>query len=621
MYPIKIAVCITILLAGTMRKVEAQVYIPLNVRHAIQEGSRTMQGDPGMHYWQNSGDYVINIRFDPGSRLLTGNETVTYYNNSPDTLHEIVLQLFPDLYQKGISRWWDVDSSDENSGVILEPVTQDGKVLSGNQQGTNYIFRPASMLLPHSSANFQITWHYTVNAGSHTRTGQVDAGSFFLAYTFPHIAVYDDIDGWNMHSYNGLQEFYNDFGNFDVAITVPRDYAVWGTGTLMNPDEVFSKEVTENMKKVMQSDSVMFIIDQKMADAKKVTAHNDWNTFKFSAKHVTDFAFALSNHYIWQSSSLLADPATGRRVRIDAVYNPEHTSYTRVASVAHKSIAIMCSEFPAVPYPYPHETVFDGLDQMEYPMMVNDNPVHDEEEDIELTSHEIFHTYFPFYMGVNETKYAWMDEGWATTGEDIITAKILNDTMHKVFLTGLYQNIAGTEWDLPLLTLSTELNEDSYWSNSYGKPALTYLYVWGILGDSLFFRGLHYYMQEWNGKHPTPYDFFHCMNTGSGVNLDWFWKAWYQDPGYPDPAVMRVLDDGKNNYTVVLADLGNKPVPVDITVTFSDSTRRTFTKPASAWQFDNVQYVNFNSAVQPVKVVYNRLNIPDINPFNDIWIR
>ncbi|MFI5172176.1 MAG: M1 family metallopeptidase [Chitinophagales bacterium] len=598
------------------------IYIPLNVQHAIDKGTRTMSGTPGKNYWQNSAAYDLKIKFNPKTRILEGNETITYFNNSPDTLDRLIIQIFPDFYKTGTFREYEIDRVDENEGVTIKSISIDNSTdIQGYHDQTNYIALPPKFIDPHSKSIVKIEWTYKVNAGSPVRTGQVDPTTFFMAYSFPRIAVYDDIDGWNYHAYNGLQEFYNDFGDFNAEISVPMNYVVWATGDLQNPDEVFTKKIQGNLNKVMQSDEIIYIINKSDAEEKNVTAKNKWNTFKFKAENVTDFAFALSDHYVWQASSLVVDNSSNRRVRADAVYNPIHSGYDKVAEIAHKSISIMSFKFPQVPFPYSHETIFDGLDQMEYPMMVNDNPTETYKDDVELTVHEIFHTYFPFYMGINETKYAWMDEGWATFGEHIIAKEIIHDAEDEVFLKSLYQYIEGTDNDLPIIINSTFLSGNTYWSNAYGKAALTYLYLKEMLGDDLFLKALHKYMADWQGKHPTPYDYFYAINSGSGKNLDWFWNAWYCQPGYVDQAILNLTSNGDKKYTIVTASLGNKPTPIDITIKFADNTFKNFHAHAGVWEGNNIYYFNFTSDVTPVEAKLNNLNIPDINPDNDAWIK
>ncbi len=249
--------------------------------------------------------------------------------------------------------------------------------------------------------------------GTHQRTGAIDSSAFFIAYFFPRIAVYDDLDGWNMNPYTGNLEFYNDFCHFDVDITVPKNYVVWATGDLKMETQCWEKNIPIELQKQNAATPWLKLIDSSDLAAKDVTSQNALNTWIFEASNVTDFVFALSNHYLWWRFRCVKwIKASKRRTRVDAAFNPHHKDYFEVIDFARKTVDLMSGQFPKWPFPYPHETVFDGLDQMEYPMMVNDNPVSFRHFDIELTVHEIFHTMFPFYMGVNETKYA----GWTKAG-------------------------------------------------------------------------------------------------------------------------------------------------------------------------------------------------------------
>ena len=142
-----------------------------------------------------------------------------------------------------------------------------------------------------------------------------------------------------------------------------------------------------------------------------------------------------------------------------------------------------------------------------------------------------------------------------------------------------------------------------------------------MLGDDLFLKALHKYMADWQGKHPTPYDYFNSMSAGSGKNLNWYWNAWYLQPGYVDIAIMNLSANGDKKYTIVLASLGNKPVPVDVTVTFDDKTTKNFHANAGVWEGNNIYYINFTSEAQPIKAKLNNNNIPDVNIENDVWVR
>ena len=599
--------------------------VPLNIRTAIDKGTRTLTGEPGPHYWQNRADYSIKVNFDPATRLVSGSESIVYSNNSRDTLRQLLFKLYPNLYKKGAQRMMTILPEDVTDGVAVTNLVVDGqapdKITGGRRrpaEGTDMPVRIAA-LGPGQSLHVSLDFAYTLNKTSHIRTGEVDSGAYFIAYFFPRIAVYDDIDGWNRNPYLGTQEFYNDFCHFSVAITLPGDYLAWGTGNLVNREEVLTDKYNKRIDAANTGDATMTIIDTSDLTLRDITRHADTLTWKFVADSVTDFVFAVSNHYIWKASSLVVDPATGRRTRVDAVFNPVHKDFYEVIDFARKTVQDMSYRFPAWPYPYPHETVFDGLDQMEYPMMVNDNPLDSRAESIELTDHEIFHTMFPFYMGVNETKYAWMDEGWATIGEWLISPMI-DTSLVDEYGVDPYAKNAGKENDLPIITPSTQEEGNDYYLNSYPKPALGYLYVKDLLGDSLFLQGVHRYIRDWRGKHPAPLDFFGSMNTGSGRDLNWFWRRWFYDGGYPDLAITR-LQHKKGSTDVIVVNKGGKPVPIDLTIEFSDGTTRKIHRSVGVWEQEN------KTAAIPVlsgksirKVTLGSTYTPDSNPADNVFV-
>jgi aminopeptidase N len=255
---------------------------------------------------------------------------------------------------------------------------------------------------------------------------------------------------------------------------------------------------------------------------------------------------------------------------------------------------------------------------MEYPMMVNDNPVEDRDQSIELTDHEVFHTMFPFYMGINETKYAWMDEGWATVGEWLIT-KMIDSTLEDDYGMMRYENVAGTEVDGPIMTLTTLQYGQAMFINSYPKPALAYLYLKDMLGDDLFFKGLHNYINNWNGKHPMPYDFFNSMNAGTGKNLNWFWKRWFFDTGGPDLAISKFISKG-NQKQLLITSKGLKPVPVDITITYSDDTTEKIHRSVAVWEKGGKTItINFLSNKKVQTINLGSTYVPDIDKSNNVY--
>jgi hypothetical protein len=606
---------------------QGQLPAPRNIKAAFAKGTRTENGKPGNNYWQNYANYDIKVNFVPETRLLSGTVIIDYTNNSPDTLKQLVFKLYPNIYKAGAMRAIPFEEQDISKGMAIQKISINNELQNMGKvflDGANMTV-PIKSLLPKNKNHVEIDFSYTLNSTSHLRTGEIEPGAYFIAYFFPRITVYDDIDGWNMAPYLGTYEFYNDFSDFKVAVSVPKNYVVWATGDLTNSKEVLSAKICQKIKDAEQMDAISTIIDSTDLKNNNITADNPINTFIYKATNVTDFVFATSNHYIWQASSLVVDKSTGRRTRVDAVYNPAHKDYYHVINDARKTVEMMSFEFPKWPYPYNHETVFDGLDEMEYPMMVNDKPIADRAESIQLTSHEIFHTIFPFYMGTNETKYGWMDEGWATIGEWIISTEGLPGSIDE-FGMSAYEKTAGTELDAPIMTLSTMLqgiyyqNETSFFINSYPKPGLGYLYIKDMLGDEVFYKGLHHYIRTWNGKHPLPWDFFYSMNEGAGKNMNWFWKAWFFDTGFPDLGISSVSAKAAKK-EIIITSKGTKPVPIDLTITYTDGSTEKLHRSIAVWEkgMKPVTLV-FNANKHIQQIVLGSLYVPDVDKKDNLWM-
>ncbi|WP_421939460.1 M1 family metallopeptidase [Pedobacter sp.] len=592
--------------------VSAQTELPVSAvfQQTYQKGTRSKNGKPGKNYWQNTAKYNLKVDFNPATRLLKGKVDVLYTNNSPDTLKEIWFKLYPNLYKKGVPRKSKIAESDQGEGVVIRKLMANGKENSHfNIDGTNMTLA-VPPVLPGKTIVFSINYDYTLNKGSHIRTGQVDEGSHFVAYFFPRIAVYDDVDGWNKYPYTGAEEFYNDFDEFNVDITVPGGFGVWATGDLKNTAEVYQQDIVSRIAQAEKNDAVIDVITDQDLTTKKVTLPKAFNTFKFEAKNVTDFAFALSDHYLWKSTSLIVDPVTKRRTRVDAVFNPKHKDYYEVIDFARKTVYAMSYQFPKWPFPYSHETIFDGLDQMEYPMMVNDNPVDNREDAITLTDHEIFHTMFPFYMGINETKYGWMDEGWATIGEWLISPMIDSSIVDEYGIQPTASS-SGSHDDTPIMTLTPDLKGSGSFTNSYPKPGLAYLFVKDYLGDELFTKALHHYIRNWNGKHPMPYDFFFSMNEGSGKNLNWFWKSWFFEGGVLDLAIKSV-NKTTAGYQVTVENKGTKALPIDLELIYTDGSRERKHANIGVWEKGDKQVQLEISTIKKLsKVVMGNPHTPD----------
>ncbi|MFB9080093.1 M1 family metallopeptidase [Flavobacterium procerum] len=596
--------------------------IPLlqTVAKANQKKTRNTIGTPGEKYWQNSGDYNIDVHFNPLTRKLSGKVRIAYTNNSPDTLKLLMVKLFPNFYKTNSMRNMPVASEDLGTGINIDFITIDGveyKDFKRKIRGTN-MYLTGVKILPGKNVVIEMEYDYILNKGSFVRTGQVDPDSFFIAYFFPRIAVYDDIDGWDDYNYLGKEEFYNDYGNFNVSITVPDNYQVWATGDLKNPEAVYRPHILDRIKLTETGDKIIDIITTADIKNENITLKNKVNTWKFEGSNITDFAFGISNHFVWQASSVLVDSAANRRTRIDAVFNPEHINYNKVVGYTAKTVDLISNYFPKIPYPYSHQTVFEGLDAMEYPMMVNMLPFEDHNELLALTVHEVFHSIFPFYVGTNETKYSFMDEGWATFTEFYLSP-LIDSSVPLNYDISAVNNSSGTAEDMPIITPTPQLYGKARFSNKDLKPALAHLYLQELLGKELFDKCVQNYIRNWEGKHPTPYDFFNSLQNDSKVDLKWFWNNWYFEKNVPDLAITKVKKN-KKNYAITISSPGKLIMPIHLILTFSDGSKETISKKMDCWKKDYSDV----TIIFPTQKTITQINLgnsfdADINPADNVW--
>lgn len=572
------------------------VFIPINIQKAFTGKTRSSDGKPGMIYWQNRADYIIDVTLNPKTLLITGKETITYTNNSPDSLYHLIFHLFPNMYKKGNMRDSDIDPSDESEGMVIDKIKVNGFELTEKQkrelmttEHTLLRLKLLSVLLPDKQIVIDILWHYTLNRGSHIRTGAVDSTSFFVAYFFPRIAVYDDIDGWNYYKYTNDQEFYNDYGSFDVTISMPQNYVVWATGMLKNPEEVLNEKYLNRFRAASQSNLIMSIIDSTDLKLNDFTKPNNVNKWKYKADNVTDFAFGTSNHYLWDAASIVADKKAGKKVLLDVAYNKNSYDFYKVISIGRQSIELMSNTFPAFAFPYPKFTVFNGLSEMEYPMMANNRSLDDSHGTIDLTAHELFHSYFPFYCGFNEVKYAWMDEG-LTSFATYLFVKEMDPKFAKICLVDGYQPDMGTNVDLPIFTNSSSLRRPVYEYLSYPKSALFFLFLNDILGDEVFKQAIQEFIVRWNGKHPLPYDLFNTISNVSRQDINWFIKPWIFEFGYVDLKINEIVEKNEK-YVINIERLGNYPSPIDLKIIYQDGQTEIIHHSAAVWKNTATNFV------------------------------
>ncbi|MFL5529969.1 MAG: M1 family metallopeptidase, partial [Gemmatimonadaceae bacterium] len=564
------------------------LYMPRAIKAAYQKGTRSPDGRPGPNYWQNRARYSIAITALPPDRTVRGTEQIVYANNSPDTLENPVIKLFINIHKPGAPRAFGATPDYLTSGVHFDSVRVNGQPVSWQVTPNTFTspsFKLPTPLLPHDSVRLSFKWHYDISLSSN-REGMIDSTTWFFAYFYPRVAVYDDYNGWDRIDFTDLQEFYSDFNDYDVSLTAPGTYVVWGTGTLLNPEQVLQPAALDKYRRSLTSDQTINVASLAELRARSVTRQATTNTWRFRAQNIPDVTFAMSNHYVWDAASIVVDPATGRRAGAQAAYNDTATDFRHMVRYAQHALDWLSRNWPGVPYPYEKTTIVEGFAGMEYPMMVNDESYADTVFSRFVAEHEIAHTWFPFYMGINETRYAMMDEGWATTFEYLIGTADLG----KERATGFFKQFRVGGWisdpsplqDLPIITPADALTGFAYGNNAYGKAALAYLALKDLLGDAEFGRALHAYMDRWHGKHPIPWDFFNTFNNVTGRNLNWFWNPWFFSNDYIDLAVRSVEKKG-NGYTVVIDNIGGMLAPVDVHLGFADGTTQVVHETPAIW--------------------------------------
>jgi len=544
---------------------------------------RSASGAPGHEYYQQQADYVMDIVLDDKNKTLSGYETITYTNNSPDYLEYLWVQLDQNVRAK--------DSK--------SPLIETSSAVPANMAGTfvsNYMGNPyeggfnieqvkdskgnslpytinrtmmrvemPKDLAPGNSFTFSIKWWYNINnhVTDRARSGyeEFEDGNraYVIAQFYPRMAVYNDVEGWQNSQFWGRDEFALPFGDFEVSITVPADHVLDATGSLQNRKEVFSKEMMKRYEKAQKSfEDPVIIVSQEEADEASKGFATDTKTWKFKAENVRDYGFATSRRFIWD---MMAVKIGSKNVMAVSLYpkegNPLWEDYsTRLVASTLKTYSRMTFD-----YPYPKAISVHAKNQgMEYPMICWNYGRPDAEGNYSertkygmfgVIIHEVGHNFFPMIVNSDERQWTWMDEGINTfvqyvAEQDFGEAYPDAIAPNKKYPSrrGPAKNIvdymAGDQSQMaPIMTKG--LNTYSFGANAYSKPA-TGLNILRetIMGRDLFDYSFKTYAQRWMFKHPTPEDFFRSMEDASAVDLDWFWREWFYTTDYVDIGVKEV---------------------------------------------------------------------------------
>lgn len=599
-----------------------ELYKPLNINNAYSKNTRSNDGKPGIKYWQNKSDYFIKVSVEPKTRTITGTEKIIYFNNSPNSLTDIYLRLYPNITKATATRDFNISEKGITDGVKIEKISVNSKQVDITDKkvliytSTNAKLFLDEELLPNSQVELEIDWSFQLPSTNFARFGTYDSTSFFIAYWYPQIAVYDDIDGWDTQEYTGYTEMYNDFNNYHVEITVPNDYHIWATGVWQNPQEILSKEYLDLYQTAKTSDEIIRIFKaEDKSNSIKYLSKESKHTFIFKAEEVPDFAFGMSNNYLWDATSYLSPD--GNRVYICAAYRESSKDFPDVTYYAKESIKYFSEEMPGYPYPYPSCNVWNGSGGMEYPMIVNNGSASSKAGTVGVTAHEIAHQYMPFMMGINERKYAFMDEGWAVFFPLDFQDRMVSEVKHRTRNISSFNMIAGNEIEMPLIVPSFLLRGSSYRISAYSRSSVAYDMLYDLLGKELFKKALHHYMDLWRGKHPIPWDFFNCFNSAVGENLNWFFKPWFFDFTYPDLGLKSYKKE-KNKIKVVVEKIGGLPVPIKLKFLKENKVVKDYHFKADVWKNGNQLYEVAAEYVDFDEIILGDENIPDVKVSNNV---
>ncbi|NTW25715.1 MAG: M1 family metallopeptidase [Lentimicrobium sp.] len=593
------------------------LFIPYEIQQAYENGTRSTEGIPGRNYFQSRTDYAIKTEFFPETNLLTGTETITFKHNGRDTLSNIYLNLYQNLYKKGTPGNLTIDAANIHEGVEITSVKVNGIPLNLNSLNffsTILHLHSPEKIAPGSETSIELDWRQIMPVTAVKRQGTYNKTSFFIAYWYPKLCVFDDIEGWNVAGHKGTAEFYSDYGNFDVEITVPAEYIVWSSGELQNSSEIFTEKFIDRIRQASQSDTVVHIITAADRIENRITKPAIKHQWKFKSENQTDFAFALSDSYLWDGTSI----NTGNKViPVNSVYYETAETFSTVAEISRKSIDFYVNKIPGIAFPFQHLTAFQGSPGgMEFPGMINDQDFDNAMETILVTSHEIGHAWFPFNVGINEEKYGWMDEGLTTYIGLAAFSEQIGDKDLSIFKEAFkrYKQKAGSQTaDVPLMIVSYALSDETAGFSTYVKPICAFYLLAEYMGKDKFYQAIRLFTERWQGKHPIPYDLFYTFNETAGEDLAWFWKPWFFEFGYADLAI-GAIDKVENFVTIV--NKGSYPMPIILTVRYHDGTEETISRGMDIWK-DGIKSCNFNLRPDIKEIILNNPMIPEASYDNN----
>ncbi|MGE0159146.1 MAG: M1 family metallopeptidase [Gemmatimonadales bacterium] len=623
------------------RPIPAKVVPPPEYQRAVERGWRSTDGSPGHAYWQQWSKYDIDARLDPAAATLEGTVRITYANNAPATLRTVFLNLYQNFHKEGAIRH---EPGEITGGVTLRSVRagdatlEEGDLEDGpgyRIDGTVMELRTPAALSQGDTLRLEIEWAMTVpEKGIAERMGHSNHEVYFLAYWFPKMAVLDDLRVWDAEPFLGTGEFYDGFGSYTVSLTVPVDWSVLATGTLTNPEAVYSALTRERLAAAATADTLVMIAGQGERDIQAVTADapEGWLTWEFQADSVRDFTWTASNVQRWDATSALVPDRDGDgnddRVLIHALWRPERAPLWAESWRYGKQAIEFHSKYTGLTYPWPHMTVVEGADMieggMEFPMMTLIGPYEgsDAQALFSTTSHEIAHMWVPMIVGTNEKRYAWMDEGSANFIENQSKMELWPGVDHHRVEARTYLGFAAARDEQPLMRHADWYEPGSgYGIASYYKPAALMMALRDIMGAEKWDEAYRTFIAEWAYKHPTPWDFFSTFERFAGEDLDWLWTSFWYETWPLDHSVREVSRTGGRTI-VVIEDVGLAPYPAKVRIRTSSGQTIEREVPVEHWLAGNRTFDIDVGSESVTRVEIDPTGYaPDVDRANNLWPR
>lgn len=618
--------------------------LPAAFRAAVERGTRTTTGAPGPRYWQQRPRYRIEAELEPATATLRGAAQIVYRNHAPDTLRTLVLNFYQNVFAEGVIRNRYVSVT---GGTTIERLAVGGRELEARTpQQISVASTPAAgapvgyavqgtlgrvvlprPLAPGDSVVVEIDWHQRVPPAGTFRTAWQDAlggRAFVVAQWYPQIAVYDDLRGWNATPYLGDGEFYLDYADFDVALTLPAGWLVGATGELQNAEEVLTPEARRRLAAALRADTITRVVTEADLMASNATQPSEDGqlTWRFQARDVRDFAFATSDRYVWDATRAVVPGETGpRTVAVHALYRPGAPHWEQAARFTQHAVDFLSRAL--VPYAYPHVSVAEGsVGGMEYPMINFIGKPQRVEALYGVIAHEVAHQWFPMMVGTDEAAYAWFDEGMASYYETLASADFFATEPDFAADRDAYLQVAGTETEVPMMRHTDLVSPfGARVVAAYRKPATLLRALRAIVGAEVFDRAVRGFAHDWHLRLATPWDFFHAIERAAGRDLDWFFYPWWFETGVHDHAIERVEGAETGRLTVTVRDRGDNPMPSQLLATTATGDTVTATIPVETWLAGTRSaQITLQAPGPVVRVELDPEQLfPDVDRTNNVW--